>query len=125
MKAEHTVDDPDTPVSPDAPLREKARRAIEIGDIPNRNPDRTWGGRGGGAPCIVCGMPVTPEDTEIEMEFLHDEGSGADNFHTHVRCFSAWELERIDSGGTTISVDASSDRAATPTEGRPRSDAPP
>jgi hypothetical protein len=121
MKAQRTINDPDAPVRPD-PLREKARRAIQVGDIPNCGPNRTWGGRGGGARCIVCGVPVTPEETEIEMEFLHDDAVGADNFHAHVPCFAAWELERIDPGGTTISGDAGKGREATPAEDRPRSE---
>ena len=103
MKAAYTLDDADASVSPDGPLREKARRAIEAGDLPNRYPNRTWGGRGSGARCIVCGVPVMPEETELETEFARDYGSGADTFHMHVRCFAAWELERIASGSTTIS----------------------
>ena len=42
-------------------LRAKAREVIHTGKLPNRRPDRTWGGPGIGAPCRVCGEPVTKD----------------------------------------------------------------
>ena len=35
-------------------LREKARAVVHDGQLPARQPDRTWGGPGVGAPCTVC-----------------------------------------------------------------------
>lgn len=83
-------------------LRQLARRAIELEKIPNRHPDRLWGGPGVGAPCVICEQPVNKSEMEFEIEFQKD-GHPADRvlgdtqfhvFHVHVRCFSAWDLER-------------------------------
>jgi hypothetical protein len=81
---------------PDEPrLREQARQAVQNGKLPARRPDRTWGGPGVGAKCVVCEKPVTKDEMEFEIEFAHDGTSpGLDKFHLHVRCFEAWEFER-------------------------------
>jgi len=31
---------------------------------------------------------------EFEIQFEQESGGELDNFHVHVRCFAAWELER-------------------------------
>ena len=76
-------------------LREKARQVIQDGKLPRRPPDRTWGGPGVGAPCVICGLPVRPTEMEFEIQFQHDGSNpGLDKFHIHIRCFAAWEFER-------------------------------
>ncbi len=81
-------------------LREKARETIRNDRLPMRRPDRTWGGPGVGIPCTVCGLPVTKEQMAIEIQFSYDEGSPRlDKFDVHVRCFAAWEFERVTLGG--------------------------
>ena len=76
-------------------LREKARQVTRDGKLPNRRPDRTWGGPGVGAPCALCELPVRKEDLEFEIQFARDGSDpGLDKYHLHVRCFSVWELER-------------------------------
>ena len=80
-------------------LRAKAREAIRAAKIPLRRPDRTWGGPGAGTLCTVCGAPVTKDQLEFELEFDRDrDNPGLDNFHVHIRCFAAWELERRQGG---------------------------
>jgi hypothetical protein len=80
-------------------LREKARAAIRDGKLPSRAPDRSWGGPGVGATCAVCGLPVTKDEKEFEIEFAHDgTNPGLDKFHVHIRCFAAWEFERRTNG---------------------------
>jgi hypothetical protein len=84
-------------------LRQRAREAIQIGNLPSRHPDRTWGGPGVGAACPVCELPVKKEEMEFEVQFARDGSEGDrqggdrhfDIFHIHVRCFAAWELERV------------------------------
>ncbi len=81
-------------------LREKAREAIRSGKLPARQPDRTWGGPGVGIECIICGLPVTKQQMAIEIQFSHDGARpGLDKFDVHVRCFAAWEFERVKLGG--------------------------
>jgi hypothetical protein len=80
----------------DEPLvREKARAALQTGKIPNRKPDRTWGGPGVDAACAICDRPVKRDELEFEVQFAYDGANpGLDKFHVHTRCFAAWELER-------------------------------
>ena len=82
----------------EAPVRDLARGVLQAGTLPRRDPDRTWGGKGVGLPCTVCGEPIPPTETEYELEFSHDGANpGLDRFHLHLRCFSAWEMERTSS----------------------------
>jgi hypothetical protein len=77
------------------PLREKARQVLRDGKLPNRQPDRTWGGPGVGAMCSVCDLPVTADRLEFEIEFARDgDNPGLDKYHVHIRCFAVWEFER-------------------------------
>ena len=79
----------------EAILREKAKASIRMGNLPRRQPDRTWGGPGVGAECGVCALPVTKDQMEFEIQFIKDgDVPGLDKFHVHVRCFAAWEFER-------------------------------
>jgi len=77
----------------EARLREQAREAIQMGRLPSRRQDSSWGGPGSAMDCMVCGKRVTKDEAEFELEFAHD-GPGVDVFHLHVRCFAAWEFER-------------------------------
>lgn len=80
---------------PESVLRDLARTAIRDGKLPSREPDRTWGGPGVGAACVVCGRPVTKEQLEFEIQFAYDgDHPGLDKFHVHLPCFAAWEFER-------------------------------
>jgi hypothetical protein len=74
-------------------LRKKARKLIRDGKVPHRLPDRSWGGPGTGAPCMVCGAPITREDSGLEFEFTCDDSAEASSQQFHVRCFWVLELE--------------------------------
>ena len=77
-------------------LREMVRIVIKNEKLPNRRPDRTWGGPGVGAACTVCELPVTREQLEFEIQFARDGNDpGLDKYHVHTRCFAVWELERV------------------------------
>ena len=73
-------------------LRAKARALIQNGTLPSRPPDRKWGDRGNGARCVLCELPVTPEELKFEIHF-DGPGSGLDMFHVHAPCFEALEFE--------------------------------
>jgi hypothetical protein len=80
-------------------LREKARAAIHDGKLPIEAFDRSWGAPGVGAPCVVCGLPITKDEKELEIEFARDGASPRlDRFKLHIRCFAAWEFERRSEG---------------------------
>ncbi len=79
----------------EAILRQQARTAIQSGKMPSQRPDRTWGGPGVGARCVICEQPVSRDELEFEVQFAHDgDNPGLDKFHLHLRCFAAWEFER-------------------------------
>jgi len=76
-------------------LREKARQVLRAGTLPNRRPDRTWGGSGVGAVCTICATPVRHDQLEFEIEFARNGDTPHwDSYHLHARCFEAWQLER-------------------------------
>jgi hypothetical protein len=73
-------------------LRAQVRAAIRGGKLPARSPDRTWGGRGVGAPCSVCDLLITSDELEIEIKFAHDGSApGLETHHVHPWCFAAWK----------------------------------
>ena len=69
-------------------LRRKARAALDQGLIPRDRPRGLWGGNGAGVPCPVCGIPVDAAEMELENTRCIRE------FHLHLPCFAAWEIER-------------------------------
>ena len=78
-------------MSVESTLRAQARTLVQAGKLPNRPPDRMWGGPGVGAPCTVCGAPVKQDEAELEVEW--SDGGSKSNHHLHARCFAALELE--------------------------------
>ena len=63
--------------------------------MPSRNPDRTVGGVGSGALCVVCDEPVLRHMTELALEFNREGGQSADVYRLHHQCFAALEMERM------------------------------
>jgi hypothetical protein len=78
----------------EAMLRDKARDAIRSGRLPSRRAYRTLGGPGTRMTCSVCGELVTPDQSEMEIEFRRPVPPGLDRYFLHVRCLAAWEFER-------------------------------
>lgn len=81
-------------MSDESALRRKAREAIQTGKLPNRGPVRMWGGPGVGAQCTICAKAIERSEVEFELQFAWDDAGGLGNYHVHLRCFAAWELER-------------------------------
>ena len=77
-------------------LRDKARECVEQRKLPNRKPDRMWGGKGlGDSSCVVCDLTVSRDEVELEIEFdVIGRTPRVVFHHVHVRCFAAWELVR-------------------------------
>lgn len=84
-------------------LRQKIRNVIEAGTLPDRRPERMWGGPGSGVVCALCGETVTADQTELELEFVANEQDGYLVHHAHVGCFSLWEAERENRPGGPVS----------------------
>jgi hypothetical protein len=63
------------------------------GPLPDREPDRIWGGNGDGSECAICKQGVARDQVEIEVVFLAGcDGGSAYRLHRH--CFAAWEDRR-------------------------------
>jgi len=44
---------------------------------------------------MICDTPITQVQIEYEIHFVHDRASPrVDRYALHIRCFSAWEMER-------------------------------
>jgi hypothetical protein len=86
-------------------VRDKARDAIRSGQLPTDGPRRTFAGPGGGAACSVCGEPIKQTQVEYEAEFCLN--GALVNYHLHLRCFAAWEMERRNIEGTRRAAAAS------------------
>lgn len=68
---------------------------MAAGKLPDRAPERIWGGPGSGGACALCGEPVPAEQTELELEFSQNTQANGGGVHRlHARCFTLWELER-------------------------------
>jgi hypothetical protein len=77
-------------------LRAKAREALGTGKLPVRRPERMWGGKGAGAACAVCDLPVRRDEIGFDLEFPGEAGSAnAFSCALHMRCLAAWEFERV------------------------------
>ena len=73
-------------------LRRWALTALQAGVLPRVRPERTWGGRGFGKACPVCGRHIEPAEMEVEFESAAAEnGDAVREFHLHLPCFAAWE----------------------------------
>lgn len=70
-------------------LRERAREAIRAGTLPERGPDRTWGGPGTGVECSLCRARIGDDEIEVEVEVAGDQRK----LYMHPRCFAAWDSE--------------------------------
>jgi hypothetical protein len=77
----------------DAVLRARAREAIQSGALPRDDPLHTWGGRGTGRPCDVCGRSILSTEIELELEFVA-VGRPLPLHRMHPRCFIAWQQAR-------------------------------
>jgi hypothetical protein len=74
----------------DESLRLLARQAIRNGRIPNRHPERMWGGQGGrGGNCAICDCEVG----ELGLDLEFNGADGAVEYPAHIDCFAAWKLE--------------------------------
>ena len=82
------------PANGDVPSRPVSGPA----ELPDRDPDRMWGGPSPGGRCAVCRSTLRRGELEIEIEFRRNgDFAEADRYRVHVGCFSVWQAAR--SGG--------------------------
>jgi len=79
-------------------LRRRARAALSLAQIPRDRPSGLWGGHGSGETCPVCGHSIDAAEMELEIEFTADHTQAVQEFHLHLPCFAAWEIERKAAG---------------------------
>ena len=80
-------------------LRHMARAKIRNGELPCSEHPKTWGGRGRGAPCSVCGTAVEAEQLEFEVEVV--EG-GCGRLRFCGSCPLPYRLARGSAGRPTL-----------------------
>ena len=76
----------------DAVVRHAARQAIQARKLPDRLPERTWGGPGTGNRCTICESAVGAEELELELEFRDDDGPVLRTYTVHARCWATRQL---------------------------------
>jgi hypothetical protein len=81
------TDGPDAASPPAADSRaRRTRLKVTSGVLPTQGAQRRWVGRGRGERCNGCGDPITPRETEFELDFRD-----ALLLRLHAQCFKAWE----------------------------------
>jgi hypothetical protein len=82
-------------------LRRMVRQRVADRTLPRTRPRRAWGGSGLGLLCDVCDLPVTADQSELQVEFAddHQDAPMLRALHLHTVCFAIWELERTDGPG--------------------------
>jgi len=73
--------------SDDGNLTMRVRAALAAGALPPA-PNRAFGGRGNGEPCVVCDVKISPKD--IAYEALEPRRVVA-----HLECFQIWQSESL------------------------------
>jgi hypothetical protein len=93
-------------MSHDNLLHEKARGAMQSGELPRRSPDKIYGGPATGALCAVCGASTTRGEVELELEYSGDTPRA---YRTHPSCLLIFirELERLVAEGISCGTTTS------------------
>jgi hypothetical protein len=95
MSYRQTIPGRAEPMIDESMLRERVRDAIATKKLPSGDPVKMWGGNGSGTCCAICGDPVSPGEVGYELEFAEGaDGPGRGEYHVHVKCFGAWNVER-------------------------------
>jgi hypothetical protein len=84
-------------------LRARAREMLRAGRLPRARAVRTWGGRGSGAPCELCGTAILSSEPEFEVQL--ELSPSAPSLRFHRACHAVWETVRAEAetGWTQVS----------------------
>jgi len=83
-------------------LRDKVREAMQARKLPNRFPDRLFGGGPTGGRCAFC-EESTHGGMEVELVFTDNGQRGQTTYYAHPRCFSIFVGEIQVLSGPTLS----------------------
>jgi hypothetical protein len=73
-------------------LRDRVRKTVQAGELPNRLPDRLFGGMPTGDRCAFC-KESTHGEMEVELVFNANGHPGQTTYYAHPRCFSLFVAE--------------------------------
>ena len=66
-------------------LHQKARAAMQDGQVPKRAPDEIRSRAANAAPCAVCGESTAARGVQLEIEFTRGPDAGV--YLVHIGCF--------------------------------------
>jgi hypothetical protein len=69
-------------------IREVVRAKLESGELPSAKPEKSWAGKGTDRPCAACGMVITPEDVEYELDL---GAAPTVTLRFHQSCLTVWD----------------------------------
>lgn len=73
-------------------LRAIIRAKLTSGELSSAKPEKVWAGEGTGQPCAACGLTITANDVEVEVDF---PGAPA-AMRLHRGCITMWDQLRHD-----------------------------
>jgi hypothetical protein len=68
------------------------RAKLAFGELTSAKPEKVWAGKGTGQPCTACGLPITPDDIECEVDFPGVRAA----MRLPQSCLIAWDQHRND-----------------------------
>jgi hypothetical protein len=81
-------------------IRLKGHESTLAGKLPDRAPDRLWGGRGNGTDlCSLCGNLLNEEEISFDLEYDGEAAARPACYSVHLHCFHAWDMDREQRNG--------------------------
>jgi hypothetical protein len=68
------------------------RAKLASGGLPSAKPEKVWAGKGTGQLCTACGLAISADDFEYEVDFPGARAA----MRLHQRCLTAWDQNRND-----------------------------
>jgi hypothetical protein len=82
-------------------MRRKEHESMRSGRLPDRRPDRLWGGHGNGTDlCNLCGNLLKKEEISFDLEYDGEARAARPAcYSVHLHCFQAWDMDREQRNG--------------------------
>jgi hypothetical protein len=75
-------------------IRAVIRTKLVAGDLPSETPVKCWVGKGTDLPCMGCGLPISPEGLEYELDLPVASSHPVTMLRLHQACVRIWHEER-------------------------------